>query len=295
MPLHFPLDLSAFLPAQALAGGAGAPRTRGRRHAARRVPRDRRRSCDRPAGRSARGQRCRGRDRGAESGRPHQPRCRAALGPQPARRGPLPRLPGRPPPYRDRLFVAGARRPARHPGRSPRRCRRRPTAGSTACAASMRPAMCRPAPRPPRWSCACRRCRPDRCRCALRASRRMRRRRCACACRADDTLEPSCCCSTRRRSAPDRSTSARSTACRTGPTCCPTGGLWLREPDGDLLSPSARALDDPAVIVEPDGTRELVLDRARRARCAHARLAGDADTRRHPVAARRALHGDRAV
>jgi len=44
------------------------------------------------------------------------------------------------------------------------------------------------------------------------------------------------------------------------PDLLPAGGLWLREPDGDLLSPSARALDDPAVIVEPDGTRELVLD-----------------------------------
>lgn len=44
------------------------------------------------------------------------------------------------------------------------------------------------------------------------------------------------------------------------PDLLPEGGLWLREPGGDLLSPTARALDDPAVVVEPDGTRELIVD-----------------------------------
>lgn len=44
------------------------------------------------------------------------------------------------------------------------------------------------------------------------------------------------------------------------PDLLPEGGLWLREPGGDLLSPTARAMDDPAVVVEPDGTRELILD-----------------------------------
>jgi hypothetical protein len=40
----------------------------------------------------------------------------------------------------------------------------------------------------------------------------------------------------------------------------PEGGLWLREPGGDLLSPTAHPLDDPAVVVGPDGTRELLVD-----------------------------------
>lgn len=44
------------------------------------------------------------------------------------------------------------------------------------------------------------------------------------------------------------------------PDLLPEGGLWLREPGGDLLSPIAHALDDPAVVVEADGTRELVVD-----------------------------------
>ncbi len=35
----------------------------------------------------------------------------------------------------------------------------------------------------------------------------------------------------------------------------PDGGFWLRAPDGDLLAPTAVALDDPAVSVDPDGTR----------------------------------------
>jgi hypothetical protein len=39
----------------------------------------------------------------------------------------------------------------------------------------------------------------------------------------------------------------------------PDGGLWLRAPDGDLLAPTATALDGPAVSVDADGTRELVV------------------------------------
>jgi hypothetical protein len=39
----------------------------------------------------------------------------------------------------------------------------------------------------------------------------------------------------------------------------PDGGFWLRAPDGDLLAPTAVALDDPAVSVDPDGTRAVTL------------------------------------
>lgn len=39
----------------------------------------------------------------------------------------------------------------------------------------------------------------------------------------------------------------------------PDGGLWLRAPDGGLLAPTAIALDDPAVVVGADGTREVTL------------------------------------
>jgi hypothetical protein len=44
------------------------------------------------------------------------------------------------------------------------------------------------------------------------------------------------------------------------PDLLPEGGLWLREPGGALLAPTASALDVPAVAVEPDGTRELILN-----------------------------------
>jgi len=44
------------------------------------------------------------------------------------------------------------------------------------------------------------------------------------------------------------------------PDLLPEGGLWLREPGGALLAPTASALDVPAVVVEPDGTRELILN-----------------------------------
>lgn len=39
----------------------------------------------------------------------------------------------------------------------------------------------------------------------------------------------------------------------------PDGGLWLRAPDDGLLAPTAIALDDPAVVVGADGTREVTL------------------------------------
>jgi hypothetical protein len=39
----------------------------------------------------------------------------------------------------------------------------------------------------------------------------------------------------------------------------PDGGLWLRAPDGGLLAPTPIALDDPAVSVAADGTREVAL------------------------------------
>jgi hypothetical protein len=39
----------------------------------------------------------------------------------------------------------------------------------------------------------------------------------------------------------------------------PEGGLWLRAPDGGLLTPTPIALDDPSVIVDADGTREVSL------------------------------------
>ena len=39
----------------------------------------------------------------------------------------------------------------------------------------------------------------------------------------------------------------------------PDGGLWLRVPDGGLLAPTPFALDDPAVVVGADGTREIAL------------------------------------
>lgn len=43
------------------------------------------------------------------------------------------------------------------------------------------------------------------------------------------------------------------------PDLLPDGGLWLRAPDGSLLAPTAIALDDPAVTIDPDGTREASL------------------------------------
>jgi hypothetical protein len=39
----------------------------------------------------------------------------------------------------------------------------------------------------------------------------------------------------------------------------PDGGLWLRAPDGGLLTPTPIALDDPSVIVDTDGMREVAL------------------------------------
>jgi len=39
----------------------------------------------------------------------------------------------------------------------------------------------------------------------------------------------------------------------------PEGGLWLRAPDGGLLAPTPFALDDPAVLIGADGTREVAL------------------------------------
>lgn len=39
----------------------------------------------------------------------------------------------------------------------------------------------------------------------------------------------------------------------------PAGGLWLRAPDGELLAPTALELDEPAVVVAADGSREVVL------------------------------------
>jgi hypothetical protein len=39
----------------------------------------------------------------------------------------------------------------------------------------------------------------------------------------------------------------------------PDGGLWLHAPDGGLLTPTPIALNDPSVIVGADGTREVAL------------------------------------
>jgi hypothetical protein len=43
------------------------------------------------------------------------------------------------------------------------------------------------------------------------------------------------------------------------PDLLPEGGLWLRAPDGDLIAPTATALDGPMVVVAADGSREIVL------------------------------------
>jgi hypothetical protein len=43
------------------------------------------------------------------------------------------------------------------------------------------------------------------------------------------------------------------------PDLLPEGGLWLRAPDGDLIAPTATALDGPAVVVAADGSREATL------------------------------------
>lgn len=43
------------------------------------------------------------------------------------------------------------------------------------------------------------------------------------------------------------------------PDLLPDGGLWLRTPDGELLAPTTVALDGPGVVVAADGSRELVL------------------------------------
>jgi hypothetical protein len=43
------------------------------------------------------------------------------------------------------------------------------------------------------------------------------------------------------------------------PDLFPDGGLWLRAPDGDLLAPTATALDGPAVVLATDGSREVIL------------------------------------
>jgi hypothetical protein len=39
----------------------------------------------------------------------------------------------------------------------------------------------------------------------------------------------------------------------------PEGGLWLRAPAGESLSPTAFALDDPAVSIDADGFREVTV------------------------------------
>jgi hypothetical protein len=43
------------------------------------------------------------------------------------------------------------------------------------------------------------------------------------------------------------------------PDLLPDGGLWLRAPGGDLLAPTAIALDGPTVVVAADGSREIML------------------------------------
>jgi hypothetical protein len=43
------------------------------------------------------------------------------------------------------------------------------------------------------------------------------------------------------------------------PDLLPTGGLWLRAPDGELLAPAAIALDGPDAVVDADGSREVTL------------------------------------
>ena len=160
-PVHFPLDLTPFLPPAAMAGGTRAHRTCRRRRRARRLPADRRRPHHRRPSRAARRQT-------PASGEPEveipiaNPDDRAELAAQirsgRARgRRPVRGLPRRTSRYRDRLFVpaAGALQP---PGTVRRdaalvdralglpRARRRPAGHVSAGSATAA------------WWCECRRC-----------------------------------------------------------------------------------------------------------------------------------------